>query len=314
MRLIDKTPYLSEKGQINLLDRLQSLLKYGPSWFQQLDAQKIVVSRLEKQFDNKYMLARNITLPNSDIMIPLILLGPPGVYVLNVTHLRGVYQAKNEDWGTMEGEVFKPASINLLVRTARLGRALEVYLKRQGHETRPIEAVLIGADPGLHVDSIRPIVRVVLSDAIDRFAASLKQAQPVMSTAAILDLAERIQAPRQKTDEQPVEPAPAAKPPAPAPKAPAGKRPPEFDPTAQGFGRQEIPAASSPELEAGSDTSMPYFDAAPEISPAPQKKKRTFLGMSGKQAIALGCTGAFWLCLIAGFVVYLFLTNQIPLP
>ena len=312
MRLIDKTPYLSEKGQINLIDRLQSLLQFGPSWFQQLDAQKVVVSRLEKQLDNRYMLMRNVTLPNSDIMLPLILLGPQGIYLLNVTHLRGVYQAKNEDWGTLEGEVFKPASINLLVRTARLGRALEVYLKRQGHEAQSVEPVLVAADPGLHVDSVRPIVRVVLSDAIDRFAASLKQAQPVLSTAAILDLVERIQSPRQKSEEPSAEPAPAAKPP--APQAPADRRAPVFDPHAQGFGQPEEPAAPGPEPEAGYDTGMPYFDAPPETPPAPPKKKGGFLGMSGKQAAALGCMGLFWVCAIAGFIAYLFLTNQIPLP
>jgi hypothetical protein len=312
--MIDKTPYLSEKGQINLIDRIQSLLKYGPSWFQQLDAQKVVISNLEKQLDNKYMLMRNVTLPNSEIMIPIILIGPQGVYVLNVTHLRGVYQAKNDEWGTMEGEKFKPASINLLVRTARLGRALEVYLKRQGHETKPIEAVLVGADPGLHVNSVRPIVRVVLSDAINRFAASITAARPVLSTAAILDLAERIQSPRQKTEEQPAQPAPAAKPPAFAPQAPAEQGIPAFEPESQGFGEQDRQAFESFEPDAGYDSNMPFFDAAPEIAPAPQKKKRNFLGMSAKQTIALGCTGVFWLFIIAGFIAYLVITNQIPLP
>lgn len=308
MRMIDKTPYLSEKGQINPIDRIQSLLRFGPSWFQQLEAQKVVVSHFSKQLDNKYMLMRNVTLPNSDIMIPIILLGPQGIYLLNVTHLRGVYQAKHEDWGTLEGEVFKPASINLLLRTARLGRALEVYLKRQGYETHSVEPVLVAADPGLHVDSVRPVVRVVLSDAIDLFAGSLKQGRPVMSTAEIIDLAERIQNPRQKPEE------PAAE--APAPRPSAERRAPVFDPNAQGFGPQEGQAGQPEQVqpEAGYDSGMAYFDQQPETPPAPQKKKSGFLGMSGKQAIALGCMGAFWLCLIVGFIAYLFLTNQIPLP
>ncbi len=60
----------------------------------------------------------------------------------------------------------------------------------------PVEPVLLAADPGLHIESVRPAVRPVMSDAIDRFAASLLTARPVYNTAEVNEFVERIQNPR----------------------------------------------------------------------------------------------------------------------
>ncbi|MBA4380294.1 MAG: hypothetical protein C0393_06415 [Anaerolinea sp.] len=74
-----------------------------------------------------------------------------------------------------------------------MGRAVQVYLERQGYPgSTPIEPVLLAIEPGLHVDSIRPIVRVVLSDALERFAASITQAHVVFSAEAVHDIINRI--------------------------------------------------------------------------------------------------------------------------
>lgn len=193
MRIIDKTPYQFESGKINLFDQLKATLKYGADWLEEIKSQKTVIAHLENALDNSYTLLRNVTLAGLGVTIPLILVGPSGIYVMYTTALQGMYRAKGDAWGTLEGYNFIPASINLLTRTAQMGRAVQVFLERQGYpSTTPIEAVLLATEPGLHVDSIRPIVRVVLSDALERFAASITQAHVVFSAEAVDDILNRI--------------------------------------------------------------------------------------------------------------------------
>ncbi len=89
MKIIDKTPFQTEKGEISLLNRLQGTLQHGFSWYPELEAQKIVIDQLNRVLEKGVVLIRNLTLPGSEIIEPIILIGQSGVYVIYVTHLRG---------------------------------------------------------------------------------------------------------------------------------------------------------------------------------------------------------------------------------
>jgi hypothetical protein len=68
----------------------------------------------------------------------------------------------------------------------------------------PVEAVLLASDPGLHIDSIRPIVRVVMRDALEHFATSLIQGRAVYKAEAIHNILDRITNPPAASPEQPI--------------------------------------------------------------------------------------------------------------
>src|SRR5215831_12709229 len=125
MKIIDKTPFQTEKGQISFLDRMQGTLKYGFSWFPELEAQKNIIAQLDRAFEKGFVLIRNLTLPGSEIVEPIILIGPGGVYVIYVTHLRGFFEAKGDQWNSISNGRARPAPINLMSRVARLGKVLE---------------------------------------------------------------------------------------------------------------------------------------------------------------------------------------------
>lgn len=208
MNIIDHTPFISEKGQISPLDQLKATMKYGLSWTAEIKAQQAVISRLEKVLERGFTLLRNQPLEAAEVTLPLVLVGPPGIFVIHATELRGVYRAKGDTWGTLEATRFTPARVNLLKRTANLARALQVHLERQGLSNfGTVEAVIMAVDPGLHVESVRPLVRIVLNDAIERFALSLMQARPVMTLEMAHEIVERIQHP---VFPKPATPSPAA--------------------------------------------------------------------------------------------------------
>jgi len=205
MKIIDQTSFLSEGGKISALDQVKATLKYGANWLQEINSQKTVIACFGKVLDNSFTLLRNVKLVSLDINIPFILVGPAGIYVLYATPLRGMFRAKGDSWGILVGDNFKPARVNLIVRTAQMGRAVQTYLERQGYPgSTPVEAVLLASDPGLHIDSVRPIVRVVMRDGLEHFAASVVQGRAVFSAETVHDILNLITTPPAASPEQPI--------------------------------------------------------------------------------------------------------------
>ncbi len=212
MKVYDKTSLQNEKGEVGILARVRGTLKYGFRWYPELEAQKLVITKLDRLLERGYVLIRNFTLPKSEIIIPLILIGPGGVQVIYVTHVKGFFEAKGNEWNTVKEGRAQPASINLISRVLRLSRAFQVYLQRQKIDLPcPVDPVLIAANPGAHLEALRPVVRVVKSDAINAFAASVLQSSPVLRTDYIHDLADHIINPR-PPGEKPLQAAPQSTP------------------------------------------------------------------------------------------------------
>jgi hypothetical protein len=218
MKIIDQTPFFNNKtGEISIIDRGKAMMKYGGNWVKEVEAHKEVISVLGKVLDRNYTLLRNVTPPGLDANFPLILVGPTGVFVMYVTPLTGMFRAKGDQWGTISGNAFKNEKPNLMARTERMARAIQVFLQRQGYaEITSVDAILLCSDPSVHVDSIRPIIRIVMRDALERFAISITQARVVLNMQSIQDITERILNPPTPASPQPAETLAAAGPETPA--------------------------------------------------------------------------------------------------
>ncbi|MEZ0395811.1 MAG: hypothetical protein ABWK53_05200 [Anaerolineales bacterium] len=311
MKIIDKTPFISENGEISLVDRAKATMKYGPDWYPEVQAQQQLLPVFSQTLDRNYTLLRNVIPPGLGAMIPFILVGPTGVFVMYVTHLRGVFRAKGDQWGTISGNTFKPHSPNLLNVTARMARAVQVYLTRQGYEEQNVEAVLLCADPGMHVDSQRPIVRVVMRDALERFLISLGQGRVVLTPERASRLVEHLLHPRPaKTAESPAE-AVAADPYVPAFALPAAESQPEAasETTADWLERlsaEEKPKEAPAGRLLGSAAPPPPVSAPPARRPAPARKR----GLTPVQWAVLAVIGLIELCALIGFAYILLSTSR----
>ena len=197
MKIIDKTPLLDEKGELGFVQRFQGMLQFGFSWPNELQAQKAIITYFDRQLEKGYTLIRNYSLGQSGIMVPIILLGPTGIYVIHITYLRGRYEVKGDTWNVESGEGYKPAPINLIQRTMRMGKAVRAFIERQGVQVPvEIEPVLIGGDPGLHIESVRPAIKVMMIDGIKSFVANLQTGRPMLSNEQVFEFTERIINPR----------------------------------------------------------------------------------------------------------------------
>jgi hypothetical protein len=306
MKIIDKTPLLDQNGQLSLVSRIQGTLQYGLNWSAELEAQKNVIAQLDRVLEKGFVLIRNFTLPNSEIVIPIILLGPNGATVIHVTTAKGFFEAKGDQWNTVVNGRGQPARSNLLRIASGYARVVQKYLEYQKIElSAPVEPVLITADPGAHVDSMRPTARVVMSDAIKQFATTLLQARPVWRSDIVFTLADRI-----------VDPQPAQEEP------PLVLQQPAVQPASSGASRAQAIFTASDQAKpldindlgfAFEENSQEGLQFAEEPSGSQGSTQSTqkgkILGMSSAQVIVLAVLLLCECAIVIGFGA-LFLTNQ----
>ena len=182
MKVIDLSPIPFETGTISLQDRLRGIMQFGFSWIPEMKSEEVVQTMLGRLLDDGFTLIKNLTLPGVEITIPLILVGPHGLNVIYNSYLRGVYRAKEEDWSVMDNRSrgFKSAKPNLVMRTKLMARAVETFLNDAGYKVDN-ESALVFTHPGIHVDTQRPAVRVLLFDALERFGARLSQSRRILA-------------------------------------------------------------------------------------------------------------------------------------
>ena len=278
MKIINKTPLVGEDGSLNIINRIRGTLQFGFSWYPDLRAQETAIALLGKILDNQFTLIRNPVLGAAKITFPLILVGPPGLSVIYVTHLSGMYRAKGDMWGKVDGGKVKAAGVNLLQRTAKLAKALGIHLRRLDPDfpVPSVDAVLMATNPGMHIASVRPIVRIVMSDAIERFALSLTQTPSALNEAKVKTLVEMIL---------------------------TGKKPERGIPSAGGevlgmgdvqfdFGEDEEPKPQKPTRRA----------PARRLAKKPSSKGG-FLGLTQKQLMILGILAAGEVCALVMMIL-----------
>jgi hypothetical protein len=183
----DYSAFVDEKGEIPLVERIRGTLKYGSSWHADIQAQEMIIERMQTALSDEYIALRNLVLPGLDVPIPLVLIGPAGVKIIYVSAVKGIYQAKGEQWSVMNtnSRRFRPSRPNLITRALLLSQAALRHLERQELANIPLDSINFFADPGIHVDTKSPATRIVMIDALDRYIASIIQSPAVITAERV---------------------------------------------------------------------------------------------------------------------------------
>jgi Nuclease-related domain len=274
MRVIDFAPPEPEAGALdNLISRGRELLNMGDTG---LKAQESIVTRLKRGLDNRFTLFTNVLLEGLDVPVPMILVGPAGIYVLYVSGEKGVFQAKEESWREMGGATrhFQPARQNLIKIAMLLARVVDNYLTKNEVPHPEVQSVLIFAHPGVHVDSIRPAVRIVLMDAVERLITDIIRSSDVLMPGDIRAIVEALEKAKGRVVAPKVE--------------------------LEGEGRTRIPVQRKlpPQLEKLAEAEIPM--------PAQFAKMR----FSRRQWTLLGVIALFEICFLMAFIFYVILTAE----
>jgi hypothetical protein len=176
-----------------------------------------------------------------------------------------------------------------------------VFIERQGTKVPvEIEPVLIAADPGIHIETTRPAVRVLMIDGIKSFVSNLALGQPVMSSEYVYELTERIVNPRPaKRAGTATATTPAAEP-RESWETPSQETKP-FDPADFDFARDE-----EPNFEITPPASSVVESSPAETLTQPKPRSTSRLGMTSGQLAILAVLALAFLCILIGFGYYIF--------
>ncbi len=180
----DFSPIPYKGGDLSFKDRLAGMIQEGFSWPAEMESQEDVIRYLSRSLDRSYTLLRNITLPDLEITIPMILVGPSGITVIYNTPVHGVFRAQGDNWEVLDRRAggYKPSKPNLVRRTSLMARAVETFVRNKIDTSISVDGVLVCTNVRTHVESRRPDVRVILIDAIERFAARLLEEPATIPT------------------------------------------------------------------------------------------------------------------------------------
>ena len=80
MKVIERSPIGGEGGPGGISDRLKGMWQFGYSWDQDIQAQQVLITSLGKLLDNSYTIISNVAIPEFALPVPLVLVGPVGVW------------------------------------------------------------------------------------------------------------------------------------------------------------------------------------------------------------------------------------------
>ena len=196
MKLIDCTKKTtSDQPLQKSLEKIQQKVPFLGN--KDAQRQQAILEHFQRILDNRFTLVANFIPGRQTNPIPFILIGPTGIAVLNLNHDKGIFRAKEDNWLELNKNTrqFSMARVNLIKQTQYMALVVNDFISQLGQEVPEATPFLLFADPGVHIDSNRPAIRLVLADGIDRLISSFRQGSEVLNATAakgITDLFERV--------------------------------------------------------------------------------------------------------------------------
>lgn len=208
MKVMDCSLFHEKGGLEGLLQRLRTSLFMSSSWQKEQQAQEAFILRMRKRLGNNYTLVRNAALPELDIPIPMVLVGPSGIWAIYASPVKGIFRAKEEAWLMLDDRSrrYRPAQPNLITRALLIARAVQTYLNRQGFPLAEVSPALYLSDPGVHVDANQPAVRLVRNETLDRFVTTITQSTAQFDSNQVFEIVRLLSKPPTERPKEPSEP------------------------------------------------------------------------------------------------------------
>jgi hypothetical protein len=150
-------------------------------------AEAAVVARFLRGLDNRFVMLHHLELEGKGMRFPTILVGPAGLFVLNISHAQGFYKVKDETWLELNKTTQKYGSgrPNLIKQSKEYPQKLAAILEKLGKSHPTITPILIMANPRVHVETSNPAIRVVRMDGVDSLIDSLFNSPEVLKPTEI---------------------------------------------------------------------------------------------------------------------------------
>lgn len=196
MKLIDVSKKRAQDSRLKDVNR--SLGRLIPSQAREAqNAQDTVSGLFAKILDNRFQLLQGVHMPALEGLNALILLGPPGVWLIEAYPSSGIFRAGSDTWEEMDpkAHIFRPLRPNLPARLVAAAKLLQQVLSAHAPALPAVEPVALFTHPGAHLELQNPPVRMLQADAIGRFAVNLLQNRVILDRETIQRMVEVLSAP-----------------------------------------------------------------------------------------------------------------------
>jgi len=193
MKLIEPTQKPVEKDRMQkVADQIGQLFQFGKT---NENAEDAIVARFTRGLDNRFVMLHNLQLEEKGEIFPPILVGPSGLVVLNISPAEGFFRVKEESWWEMNitSHQFGPARPNLIKQSKDYAQRLAGILDAHGKSHPEILPVLIFANPGVHVETSNPAIRIVLMDGVESLIDSFLNSGEVLQPTEINFLSDSLE-------------------------------------------------------------------------------------------------------------------------
>jgi hypothetical protein len=193
MRLIEPKQKKLKKNSIQMIvNQIRQLLPIGKT---DANAEDAILIRFLKGLDNRFVMLHNLQLEKIGPPFPPILVGPAGLVVLNISREKGFFKVKEDSWWKMDKTThrFNPGRPNLIKQSQDYAKKLAAILDVHGKSHPEILPVLIFADPGVHIETTNPALRIVLMDGVDSLITTFLNSDEVLQPNEINFLSDSLE-------------------------------------------------------------------------------------------------------------------------
>ena len=182
MKTRDLSPYHAESAPLDFMKTIQGIFALGWDWYESRQAQEELIETLDEVLSDECLMLRDVTLPRVPKPIPLVLISPSGLTVINPKRKRGFFRAEGKRWETLgKNDEYQLAPNNLIRETWLYEKTIEGYFKKHNFKAPTNRSALIFVNPETDIESIRPRVRVIRADGVINFARQVAVAKPAFT-------------------------------------------------------------------------------------------------------------------------------------
>ncbi|MBS1250046.1 MAG: hypothetical protein MAG431_01635 [Chloroflexi bacterium] len=190
------TEFQNSEGTVSFMGQLRSMMKHGFSWRKEQENQEKLIGIIETMLNNECLLLRNVSIPKVEKPIPLILLTPAGIMLINPKYFSGTFEVRDDVWRELSGKDLVPTRPNPIREVVFYANALLHYFEGHALEDVPLERVVVLTSMGAHVKTKHPAVRIIPFDALKNFAREIGTSEPILSREEIIEFAKLLAKPR----------------------------------------------------------------------------------------------------------------------
>ena len=181
MRLIEPAQKPGEQDSFKkIINRINQLLPFGKT---DEHAEDAIIARFMRVLDNRFIMIRNLPLEDTEGKFPLIIVGPTGLVLVNVSPAQGFFKARDDSWWEMSKTTHRygPGRPNLIKQSQEYAQQLAALLDKREKSHPEVVPALVFANPGVHIETTNPAIRIVLMDGVESLISDILNSEEVLA-------------------------------------------------------------------------------------------------------------------------------------